>query len=226
MLISAFQRMDNNWDMDRDGVDLAVVDAHADETSKTFTGVVPGIWGLGEDALAGWVLTEIDCQSTLGTSEYLFGNLGVNIDLASGDDVTCTFVNVQTGTITIIKEAAPESEQVFNFATNIGGVNSSFTLKENFMSIPQHYQSRISPGETHHGLDDVLEDVHDDGDDSLRRVHHLDVAVRRGRALRRLHRCARFRARTATPAAGARLRAETGGRGRYRRAQACACESA
>jgi iron complex outermembrane receptor protein len=35
--ITAYQRMDNKWDMDRDGVDLAVVDAHADESSSTFS---------------------------------------------------------------------------------------------------------------------------------------------------------------------------------------------
>lgn len=36
--ITAFQRMDNQWDMDRDGIDLAVVDiAHADESSSTFS---------------------------------------------------------------------------------------------------------------------------------------------------------------------------------------------
>lgn len=35
--ITAYQRMDNKWDMDRDGVDLAVVDSHADESSSTFS---------------------------------------------------------------------------------------------------------------------------------------------------------------------------------------------
>lgn len=35
--ITAYQRMDNKWDMDRDGVDLSVVDAHADEHSETFS---------------------------------------------------------------------------------------------------------------------------------------------------------------------------------------------
>lgn len=35
--ITAYQRMDNKWNMDRDGVDLPVVDAYADETSSTFS---------------------------------------------------------------------------------------------------------------------------------------------------------------------------------------------
>lgn len=64
------------------------------QPTQVFTDVVPGIWGLGEYNLAdGWVLTEVDCQSTLGTSDFIIGGDGVNIDLASGDDVTCTFRN-------------------------------------------------------------------------------------------------------------------------------------
>lgn len=35
--ITAYQRMDNKWDMDRDGTDIALVDAHADEHSETFS---------------------------------------------------------------------------------------------------------------------------------------------------------------------------------------------
>ena len=38
---------------------------------------------------------------------------------------------LQTGSITIVKEANPESEQEFDFLTNIGGPNSAFTLKDN-----------------------------------------------------------------------------------------------
>ncbi len=34
----------------------------------------------------------------------------------------------QEGSITIVKEAIPESEQEFEFLTNIGGAGSSFTL--------------------------------------------------------------------------------------------------
>ncbi len=37
----------------------------------------------------------------------------------------------QTGSITIVKEAIPESGQEFAFNTNIGGANSSFTLVDN-----------------------------------------------------------------------------------------------
>ena len=53
------------------------------------------------------MLTELDCQSRLGTSDYLLGDRGVDIDLAPGDDVTCTFVNKKPGTITVVKDADP-----------------------------------------------------------------------------------------------------------------------
>jgi iron complex outermembrane receptor protein len=35
--ITAYQRMINNWDQDRDGVDLSIVDSHAEERGHTFT---------------------------------------------------------------------------------------------------------------------------------------------------------------------------------------------
>ena len=37
----------------------------------------------------------------------------------------------QAASITIVKDAAPESDDLFNFLTNIGGPGSSFTLKDN-----------------------------------------------------------------------------------------------
>ena len=37
----------------------------------------------------------------------------------------------QRASITIVKDAAPESDDLFNFLTNIGGSGSSFSLKDN-----------------------------------------------------------------------------------------------
>ena len=53
----------------------------------------------------------------------------------------------QTGSITIVKEAIPESEQEFTFNTNIGGANSSFTLVDNGSDPNSTTFSNLSPFE-------------------------------------------------------------------------------
>ena len=48
------------------------------------------------------------------------GDRGVNIDLAPGDDVICTFTNKKPGSITVVKDADPADDTVFNFGL-VGG---------------------------------------------------------------------------------------------------------
>jgi hypothetical protein len=62
---------------------------------------------------------------------------------AAGTSTTCQLTNItgdktstvafeaQTGSITIVKEANPQSEQEFAFLTNIGGTGTPFTLVDN-----------------------------------------------------------------------------------------------
>nr|WP_129671859.1 choice-of-anchor Q domain-containing protein [Candidatus Chloroploca sp. Khr17] len=109
------------------------------QPSKTFTDVVPGVYGVTEGALAGWALTDIDCQSTLGTSSYLIDlpTRGGNITLAPGDDVTCTFSNTKLGTIFIGKTTIPATiSPSFEFTQTIDPANGAFQLNHGGSSLP------------------------------------------------------------------------------------------
>jgi len=50
----------------------------------------------------------------------------VSINLASGENVTCTFNNTQLGSITIVKNAIPDDDQDFAFTSDLG----PFTLDD------------------------------------------------------------------------------------------------
>ena len=133
----------------------------ADGTSQVFTtqsildsGAVLGTPGVGHDghygnptnAFTGQLDTELFAfvnifatnpnakiksllfEQARGRGEFESDNHTVCADILNPDTGTPI---PQTGSITIVKEANPESEQVFDFATNIGGANSSFTLVDN-----------------------------------------------------------------------------------------------
>ena len=64
-----------------------------------------------EQASAGWSLTDLTCSK--GTVD----GATVTVDLAAGDDVTCTYVNKQDATVTIVKDAQPDAAQDFDYTT-------------------------------------------------------------------------------------------------------------
>ncbi|MCB0071043.1 MAG: hypothetical protein KDE20_06275, partial [Caldilineaceae bacterium] len=100
-----------------------------DGESLTLDDIAPGIYTADEVLPAGWLLSDVKCQSTLDTSAYAeaFGLDGVDILLEPGDDVTCTFTNtLQLGTIIIQKTSVPDKQGTFNFD---GGTLGNFALK-------------------------------------------------------------------------------------------------
>ncbi|MDH5363897.1 MAG: DUF11 domain-containing protein, partial [Dehalococcoidia bacterium] len=80
-----------------------------------FTETVPG----------GWTLTSVNCTGGACTNI----TDGVTINLASGDDVICTFNNTQLGSITIEKQTLPDGGTGFGFTSNIEAPNS-FSLND------------------------------------------------------------------------------------------------
>ncbi len=62
---------------------------------KTFTDVAAGIYSVAESVPAGWLLTSATCDD---------GSPVTAIDLEPGENITCTFTNAQSGSITITKE--------------------------------------------------------------------------------------------------------------------------
>jgi hypothetical protein len=75
--------------------------------------------------------------SCTGSSTVTQTTNGVTITLAPGDNVVCTFVNTQQGSITIVKDAVPNGPTAFDFSVAPATVTpSSFKLADNGSSTP------------------------------------------------------------------------------------------
>jgi hypothetical protein len=96
--------------------------------TKTFTGLNPGNYTVTETAVSGFS-TSISCSDPDGGTTT--NGQTATIDLDAGETVTCTFTNTKqtpgTGTITIIKDAIPDSPQDFEFSRSFG---TNFSLDD------------------------------------------------------------------------------------------------
>ena len=91
------------------------LDDDADPTllnTEVFSDLVDGTYGITETLpVTGWALTNIVCEGatnstiTIGAdSDFDAGDEGVSIDLADGEDITCTFTNtLQQGSLQLRK---------------------------------------------------------------------------------------------------------------------------
>ncbi|MGH2705533.1 MAG: MSCRAMM family protein [Actinomycetota bacterium] len=112
------------------GLSDFVLDDDADVTlsnTRSFTGLHPGTYGVSESAAASWVLTKLACEDPDVTVSL--DNRHVDIVLAAGETISCTFTNVKQGSLVIVKDALPNSAQDFSFTATGGGV-SSFVLDD------------------------------------------------------------------------------------------------
>ena len=126
--------------------------------------MTPGPYTVRETAVAGWTLSDIDCGANPsgGGSSYLFqpsnmasfqaGDISVDITLAAGDAVTCTFTNTEDGAITIVKDTVPDDAQDFVFDDDItgdGGMGGNdFTLDDDADGTLSNTESfaNVTPG--------------------------------------------------------------------------------
>ena len=92
--------------------DLATIGGSA---QRVFANLASGAYGLSEIAPAGWDLTSATCSD---------GSNPANIDLAAGENVTCTFTNVKRGSLTVVKNTVG-GDATFAFASQVLG---SFAL--------------------------------------------------------------------------------------------------
>jgi hypothetical protein len=95
-----------------------------------------------EDVPSGWDLDDVVC--TGGDSTGIAD--GVRVHLDAGEDVVCTFTNVERGSITIVKETDPDGGTGFSFGGDLG----SFSLGDG----GSRQFSDLSPGTY-----DIREDV-------------------------------------------------------------------
>ena len=130
----------DSFDFTWTGVPGATTDSLAhNETSEWYTvapnartlpGYTPGgAYSVAEQQLAGYQLASVICSN--GTSmQSATDPMVANYLAAPGESVTCTFVNVPTGSLTIIKNAVPNHEQDFTFETTGTGLPGTFLLDD------------------------------------------------------------------------------------------------
>ena len=101
--------------------------------TKVFNSLTAGTYTITEGTVAGWSLTgNLNCVDPTTNSTINLGTRTATINLAAGENVTCTFVNtLQTGNIIIVKDAVPNDAQDFAFTNNFGNSNpASFSLDD------------------------------------------------------------------------------------------------
>lgn len=120
------------------GVDDFTI-AEGDENGMTFETLGIGDYTFTEEFLAGWRVQSIFCAGQQSPSNILI-NLGagsVTVSLTAGDDITCTFTNVEDadtvpGSITIVKDWGEDEgvDTTFTVSENLGVDDNSFTLMD------------------------------------------------------------------------------------------------
>ncbi|HOY46867.1 MAG TPA: SdrD B-like domain-containing protein, partial [Candidatus Dojkabacteria bacterium] len=86
--------------------------------------VQQGVYSVDELLPSGWH-KNWHCISSNGNDER---NLSINIE--PGETVTCTFTNTKLGSIKVIKDAKPNSNELFDFTFTTGTIHD-FTLQDN-----------------------------------------------------------------------------------------------
>jgi len=90
------------------------------DNSITFTGLAAGSYNVAEIVPAGWDLAAITCNDPDSQTVVNLANANATIDLDPGESITCTFTNVEHGSITIVKDAVPDHSQLFEFTGDLG----------------------------------------------------------------------------------------------------------
>lgn len=107
-------------------------DATLSDTKTFSTLLANSTYTVNVGATSGWALPVISCSSTGGTaSTYTYSSLGVSVLLAQSEHVTCVFTDARLplGSITIIKDAQPNSAQNFAFTHSIAS-SPGFSLDD------------------------------------------------------------------------------------------------
>jgi len=102
------------------------------------SGLQPGTYTSTETVPAGWDLTSIVCDDN--NSSGNLSNRSATFRLEAGETVTCTFTNVQRGSITIAKETNPDGGTGFDFSGDLGGFSLNDDDSHVFGNLlPDHY---------------------------------------------------------------------------------------
>jgi hypothetical protein len=101
--------------------------------NQEITHPLPGVYTVSEAAAANWSLSSLTCATDLppGNITATVSTRTAVIDTRPGEHVTCTFLNVNTGSVVIQKVAAPAgASQAFPFTGSLPGYEA-FMLDDN-----------------------------------------------------------------------------------------------
>lgn len=88
---------------------------------QSFTRLAPGTYIVAEQPVAGWSLAALTCADPAFDSQTNLATGVATINLAPGEQVTCTFANVQqSGAITVIKQVNGTATAPWYFAGSLG----------------------------------------------------------------------------------------------------------
>lgn len=109
-------------------IDFVLDDDPGTATPKSMSFLVqPGTHFVTEFPAPGFDLTSIVCVDPTGGSSGDTTTRRANFDVAPGEEVTCTFTNVQRGRIVVVKDTVPDGPQDFTFDPS-AGVNEDFNF--------------------------------------------------------------------------------------------------
>jgi hypothetical protein len=97
--------------------------ALTDGQTQAITGVTPGNYSVTEASQLGYLLQNIVCSDSTGASVFNTDLSTGNVDMvvAPGAQITCTFINGELGHLVFVKDAIPDDpSQSFAFETGMG----------------------------------------------------------------------------------------------------------
>ncbi len=109
---------------------------------RTFRDLEPGTYQISEKASVHWSLKEISCDGQFKAEDN-----SVWVNLEAGEHITCRFTNIEDARLTIVKEAIPQSDQVFTFDAKHDSQTKTFRLDDDPQTNrPNSRTGYVSPG--------------------------------------------------------------------------------
>lgn len=120
------------------------LDDDADGTlpNQVTVDMLNGDYTVIEGAVAGWDLDDISCVNEEGAKGFTPETNGLTVSVAPGENVTCTFTNIQRGAIRVVKETFPADDPtVFTFTGDAAGDIADNGVIEVLDLVPGEYSS-------------------------------------------------------------------------------------
>ncbi len=105
-----------------------------------FSDITAGLKTAKENVTSGWQLVNIACTGQVSSTiafvganadpAFQPGDNQVNVTLAAGEDVVCTFTNKKEGSIKIVKDSDPANGEDFDFDGTGQGIDADFDLDD------------------------------------------------------------------------------------------------